>query len=194
MQKGDYLQAILRSQKTVFTLKDIALLWQDADTDAARVRLNYYVRKGDLFRLRRGLYAKSKTYEKLELATRIFTPSYVSFETVLAKEGLIFQYQTQITVASYLTRTLDIDSQLYSYKKMKDTILTNSTGVVHANETSVATKERAFLDIFYTNRDYHFDNTRSLDWDIVLAMVPMYDNKRMAKKVKQFYDTRHINA
>ncbi|MBU1327504.1 hypothetical protein KKB64_02735 [Patescibacteria group bacterium] len=194
MQKGDYLQAILRSQKTVFTLKDIALLWQDADTDAARVRLNYYVRKGDLFRLRRGLYAKSKTYEKLELATRIFTPSYVSFETVLAKEGLIFQYQTQITVVSYLTRTLDIDNQLYSYKKMKDTILTNSTGVVHANETSVATKERAFLDILYTNRDYHFDNTRSLDWDIVLALVPMYDNKRMAKKVKQFYDTRHINA
>jgi len=194
MQKGDYLQAILRSQKTVFTLKDVALLWQDADTDAARVRLNYYIRKGDLYKLRRGIYAKSKSYEKLELATRIFTPSYVSFETVLAKEGLIFQYQTQITVASYLTRTLDIDGQLYLYKKMKETILTNSTGIVHANETSVATKERAFLDILYTNRDYHFDNTRSLDWDTVLAMIPMYDNKRMAKKVKQFYDTRHINT
>jgi hypothetical protein len=194
MQKGDYLQAILRSPKTVFTLKDVALLWQEADTDAARVRLNYYIRKGDLYKLRRGLYAKSKTYEKIELATRIFTPSYVSFETVLTKEGLIFQYHTEITVASYLTRTLDIDGQLYSYKKMKDGILTNPTGVINENETSVATKERAFLDTLYINGDYHFDNTRSLDWDTVLSMTPMYDNKRMAKKVKQFYETRHINT
>lgn len=194
MQKGDYLQAILRSQKTVFTPKDIALLWHDADTDAARVRLNYYVGKGDLYRLRRGLYVKSKTYEKLELATRIFTPSYVSFETILARDGLIFQYQTQITVASYLTRTIDIDNQLYSYKKMKDSVLTNSVGLLHANETSIATKERAFLDTLYINRNYHFDNTRSLDWERVLAMVSMYDNKRMIRIVHQFYDTQHINT
>jgi len=185
MQKGDYLQAILRSSKTVLTLKDIALLWQDSETDAARVRLNYYVKKGDLYRVRRGIYTKSKEYNKLELATRIFTPAYVSFETVLAKEGLTFQYQTQITVASYLTRNINIDGQLYSYKKIKDAVLTNSMGIDHTDETSIATKERAFLDTLYSNIDYHFDNLRSLDWNNVFAILPIYDNKRMTKKVNQ---------
>jgi len=82
MQKGDYLTTILRSTKTVFTSRDIAILWQDPGTSATRVRISYYVKKGALIRLRKGLYVKSENYNKIELATRIFTPAYVSFETV----------------------------------------------------------------------------------------------------------------
>ena len=184
MQKGDYFDAILRSDKTVFTLKDIAMLWQDDDTNSARVRLNYYVKKGNLYRLRRGIYVKDKKYNKLELATRVFTPSYVSFETVLAKEGLIFQYQTAITVASYLSRDTVIDEQMYSYRKVKDIVLTNSTGVQHTNGVSIATKERSFLDTLYNNTDYHFDNLRTLDWEKISQLLPLYGNKRLEKKVK----------
>ena len=184
MQKGNYLDTILRSAKTVFTLKDIALLWQDNDTDSARVRLNYYVKKGSLYRLRRGIYVQDKNYNKLELATRVFTPSYVSFETVLAKEGLIFQYQTAITVASYLSRDTVIDEQMYSYRKVKDIVLTNSTGVQHTNGVSIATKERSFLDTLYNNTDYHFDNLRTLDWEKISQLLPLYGNKRLEKKVK----------
>jgi len=183
MKKGDYLSIILRSEKTVFSLKDIALLWQDSGNSAPRVRLNYYVRNGDLYRIRRGLYAKSKDYSNLELATRVFTPSYVSFETVLAKEGLIFQYYTEIFIASYVTREVTIDGQVYFYKKMKEPVLVNSKGVENVGGTSIATKERAFLDTLYVNSDYHFDNLQPLNWDVVLEILPVYDNKRMAKIV-----------
>lgn len=187
MQKGNYLDVLLRSNKTVLTLKDIALLWQDADTDAARVRLNYYVKKGDLYRIRRGLYAKSKDYSKLELATRIFTPSYVSFETVLAKEGLIFQYQTNISVASYLTRKIVIDDQAFTYKKLKEKVLLSREGIIHEAESSIANKERAFLDTLYVYADYHYDNLRSIDWGKAMALLPLYQNHRLAKKVNQLY-------
>lgn len=186
MQKGDYLTTILRSDKTVFTSKDLALLWQDSGSSATRVRINYYVKKGDLYHIRKGFYAKNKDYSKLELATRIFTPSYVSFETVLARDGLVFQYYEQIFVASYITRQITIDNQVYSYKKIKDTVLINSIGVEHIDETSIATKERAFLDTLYVNNDYFFDNL-SLDWDKVFLILPIYDNKRMAKKVNQIF-------
>lgn len=185
MQKGDYLDSILRSNKTIFTLKDIAMLWQDDDTNSARVRLNYYVKKGSLLRLRRGIYVKDKNYNKLELATRIFTPSYVSFETVLAKKGLIFQYQTNITIASYLSRDITVDKQVYSYRKMKDGILTNSTEVQQFNNIAIATKERALLDTLYSNSDYHFDNLRSLNWELIDSLVSLYNNKRLSKKVNQ---------
>lgn len=193
MQKGDYLSTVLRSTKTVLTLKDIALLWQDSDTKAARVRLNYYVKNKDLYRIRRGIYAKSKEYNKFELATRIFTPAYISFETVLVKEGVIFQYQTPITIASYLTREIGIEGQIYSYKKIKDEILMNSTGVEFIQETSIATKERAFLDMLYSVSDYHFDNLRSLSWETVYSLVQIYDNQRLKKTVDRLYSRVKTN-
>jgi len=187
MHKGNYLTAILRSNKTVFSSKDIALLWHEPGTSATRVRLHYYIQKGDLYRIRKGLYAKSRDYNKLELATRIFTPAYVSFETVLAKEGLIFQFYDQIFIASYLTREITIDQQTYSYRKIKAGVLTNTFGIELVSETSIATKERAFLDVLYVNADYQFDNLRSLNWEKVFEILPIYKNRRMEKKVNTLY-------
>ena len=187
MQKGSYLTAILRSNKTVFSSKDIALLWHDPGTAATRVRLHYYVKKGDLYRVRKGLYAKSANYNKLELATRIFTPAYVSFETVLAQEGLIFQYYEKIFAAAYLTREINVDGQIYSYRRVKVGVLTNPMGIEHVSETSIASKERAFLDTLYVHSDYQFDNLRSLNWEKVFEILPSYDNLRMAKRVNSIY-------
>lgn len=188
MEKGDYLTTILRCPKTVFTYKDILLLWREPGSEAARVRLNHYVRNGDLYRIRRGLYAKDKTYNKAELATRIFTPSYVSFKTVLSKEGVTFQFYSQIFIASYLTREISIDGQVYSSKKIRTTILTNPAGVEHKDELSVATKERAFLDTLYINTNYHFDNLGGLDGNKVFEILPIYQNKRMTKMVRKLFE------
>lgn len=192
MQKGNYLTDILRSSKTVLTINDIALIWKDSNSKAIKSRLSYYVKNKDIFRVRRGIYTKNKEYSKLELATRIFTPSYISFETVLAKEGLIFQYQTKIQLSSYLNRELNIDGQIYSYKKLKETIITNSIGVENVNGISIASTERAFLDILYTNNDYHFDNLRSLNWDKVMSILPIYSNKRMLKIVLKLFKESKI--
>jgi predicted transcriptional regulator of viral defense system len=188
MKKGDYLTTILRSKKTVLTYKDILLLWREQGSEAATVRLYQYVKNGDLYRIRRGIYAKDKNYNQVELATRIFTPSYVSFETVLAKEGVTFQFYSGIFVASYLTREIAIDGQVYSFRKIRNAILTNPAGVVHKDETSFATKERAFLDTLYVHTDYHFDNLGGLDWDKVFEILPIYGNKRMAKNVNEIFE------
>lgn len=187
MRKGQYLEAILRSPKTVFNYKDVALLWGEPSSQAVRVRLSYYAKQDKLYRIRRGLYAKDKNYSKLELATRIFTPSYVSFETVLSKEGMIFQFYNQIFVASYLTREIEVDGQVYSFRRIKDPILTSAVGVEHRDETSIATKERAFLDTLYLNEDYHFDNLGALEWSKVFEILPIYHNRRMYKKIIKLY-------
>ena len=181
------ISKILRSNNTVFTFKDISLLWNDTDKKATISAINYYVKTGNLHRIRRGIYAKDKNYNKLELATKIYTPSYVSFETVLTKAGVVFQYYGQIFVASYLTREITADGQKYSYKKIKDTILTNPLGIEIKENYSTASLERAFLDILYLYKDYYFDNLSPLNWDKVFEILPIYDNKQMEKKVKQYY-------
>ena len=188
MEKGKYISILLKSNKTIFSTKDIALLWGDSGTNAARVRINYYLKKGELYHLRRGLYAKDKNYNKHELASRIFTPSYVSFETVLAMAGITFQFYNRIFAVSYLTREIICDGQIYSYKKIKDLTLTNNAGIENKEGFSIATKERAFLDTIYINKDYHFDNLAPLDWDKVFDLLPIYKNHRMEKKVKIFYE------
>lgn len=190
MKKGEYLSSILRSNKTVFSAKDIMLLWGDTGTNAAKVRINYYTKGGNLYRLRRGLYAKDKNYDKLELATKIFTPAYVSFETVLAGAGVVFQYYGRIFAASYLTREITADNQTYSYKRIKDAVLTDHDGIENRENYSIASPERAFLDVIYIYEDYHFDNLSPLNWDKVYGILPVYGgNKRMGKKVRRYHET-----
>lgn len=190
MQKGQFLEVLLRSPKTVFTFEDVALLWGEPGRQVTRVRLNYYIGKGKLYRIRRGLYAKDKNYNTLECAARIYPPSYVSFETVLAQEGLIFQFHAQISVASYLTRDIEIHGQVYSFRKIKMPILTNPTGVENKGEISLATQERAFLDTLYIHGDYYFDNLSRLNWNKVLEILPIYQNQRMEKQIQKLQGKR----
>ena len=156
--KGEYVEILLRSPKTVFSVKDIALLWGEQAEAAVRVRLSQYVKNGKLIRVHRGIYAKDNNYDRFELATRIYTPSYVSFETVLTRTGVNFQYYGNIFVASYVTREIEADGQKISFVKMKDYVLSNTIGIEHTNDVATATKERAFLDRIYVSKDYHFDH------------------------------------
>ena len=187
MIKRDYLLEIMRSKATVFTTNDVALLWESPDVAFVRKKLHRYVKAGKLYAIRRGIYAKNREYNKLELATKIYTPAYVSFETVLAKAGVIFQFYSQIFVASYLSREISISGQVYAYKRIRESILTNRTGIEQREGFATASPERAFLDILYLNKDYHFDNLTPLNWDKVESILPAYSgNKRMASRVRAY--------
>ncbi|MDP3997791.1 MAG: type IV toxin-antitoxin system AbiEi family antitoxin domain-containing protein [bacterium] len=188
MNKGDYISAILRAKGTVFTASEIMLIWNETGSAAARARINYYARNGDIYRIRRGIYAKDKDYNRRELATKVYIPSYVSFETVLAEAGIISQFYKQIFVASYLSRELEIGGQKYAYKHIKDEILTNPSGIVNDSTFSTASAERAFLDVLYLNVDYHFDNLRPLNWERVFELLPIYGGiRRMEEVVRKIY-------
>ena len=185
--KGEYVEILLRSSKTVFSTKDIALLWGEKTGVATRVRLSNYVKTGKLIRICRGLYAKDKNYNRFELATRIYTPSYISFETVLTRAGINFQFYGNIFVASYVTRDIEVGDQRISFIRMKDYVLSNSIGIEHLDNIAIASKERAFLDRIYISKDYHFDNLDALDWDKVFDILPIYHNKRINKKVEEYF-------
>jgi len=183
----DYILDLMRSKKTVFTFKDLILLWGESDVNFVKKKIHRYVKSGKMNSVRKGIYSKDKNYDKYELATKIYTPSYVSFETVLGQAGITFQHYNQIFVASYTKREITADDQKYSYKRIKDTILTNPAGIESKDNYSIATPERAFLDVVYLNKDYHFDNLNPLNWDKVFEILQIYGgNKRMEKMVKKY--------
>jgi len=191
--KGQYLETLLRSPKTIFSTKDVILLWGGQAEAAVRVRLNYYARTGKLIRVRRGFYAKDKNYNRFELATRIYTPSYISFETVLTREGINFQYYGNIFVASYVNREITVEEQKITFVRMKDYVLSDTVGIEHKEGYAIATKERAFLDRIYVSKDYHFDNLNNLDWDKIFKILPVYHNKRLDKKIKEYFESYKNN-
>jgi len=187
MEKTE-LYGILRSSNTVFTFKDILLASSGVKPNLLARKLSYYVKTGQLYAIRRGLYAKDKDYDKFELATKIFTPSYISFETVLGSAGVTFQYYSGIFVATYQSKELECDGQVYNFKKIKTPILINDAGIEKKQNYSIASPERAFLDVAYLQKDYHFDSLSALDWKKVFNILPIYGgNKRMIKKVNEYY-------
>ena len=145
-KKGEYLEVILRSSQTVFSTRDVALLWGEDRSSVISNRLKSYAKSGKLIRIHHGLYAKDNNYNRFELATRINTPSYVSFETILTQEGVNFQYYSAIYVASYINREMVIGGQKITFIRMKDDVVSDTTGIEHRDGYARATKERAFLD------------------------------------------------
>ena len=70
---------------------------------------------------------------------------------------------------------------------MKDYVLSNDIGIENKDGYAIASRERAFLDRIYVSKDYHFDNLTNLNWDKVFEILPVYNNKRMEKKVKSYF-------
>lgn len=177
--------AILASQRTVFTTQSLALMAEDLDANQVAKSLNYYVRKGDLLNPRRGIYTK-QSYQELEMACSILRPSYVSLEYVLARSGITFQYSEQITCVSYQTREVVVDGKTYAFRKINPIIGTNRMGVEQRDNVAIATPERAFLDMMYLSvGKCYFDNLHPLDKKKVLELLPIYNSLALSKRVKE---------
>lgn len=177
---------LYKSPKTIFTTKDIAMLWGTQNIDNLKSKIAYYVNRGNLIRLRKGVFAKDRDYSLKELAANIYIPSYISFETVLREEGVIFQYQNAIFAASYISREIKCDNKKIIYRRIKDEILLNSFGIIVNDNFSIASKERAFLDMIYLFKNYHFDNLSGIDWDKCFELAKIY-NKATLKRLNGYY-------
>lgn len=185
--KKDYLLDLFNLNQTVFTVKNISLLWQTADMPFVNKKLYRYTKANKLFRIKKAIYAKNEKFDRLEFAVKLWTPSYISFETVTAKAGLTFQYYSQIFIATYQSKEIEILKQKYVFRKLKDSVLTNLAGIENTGTYNIASAERAFLDIIYLNKNYYFDNLSNLNWDKVFEILPIYQNKNMIKIVDKHY-------
>lgn len=179
----DIVFAIYNDAKTVYRLNDIAMLLGETNFQSLSKRLNYLVHVGKLLNLRKGIYAKSG-YNKEELAGRIFIPSYISLEYVLQKAAVVFQYNSQISSVSYLTRSVEIDETNIVFRKIKANIITNTMGIIrNHNYVNIATPERAFLDVLYLNGNCYFDNLKPLNKDLINKLLTIYQSKVLTQRV-----------
>ena len=159
----DIIITLYKSGKSVFRLKDIALLTGITNFQSINKRVNHLVHKKQLIHLRKGIYAL-ENFRIEEVASKIYAPSYLSIDYVLQKEGVIFQYDSTITSISYLSRTVEMKESSFQFRKIKNEILTNTNGVrITNNAIFIASAERAFLDYIYLNGNLYIDNMAILN-------------------------------
>lgn len=183
--QNNILKTILQSNRTVFTVQALSLLSGSSDSRTMTKSLNYYVQKGDLLNPRRGVYAK-QGYNPEEMACSILVPSYLSLEYVLQRVGIIFQYSEEITAISYQSRTMDIDNRTYSFRQINPILWTNTIGIEMRDNISIATAERAFLDMMYlTAGNYYFDNLNPLNKTLIKQILPNYSSATLTERVYQ---------
>jgi len=187
MATDNLIAKLYESPKTILTTKDIALIWEETNAVNLTSKIKYYAKEGSLIRLTRGVFAKNKEYEVKELATSIYTPSYISFETVLREAGVIFQHHDSVFVAGPYPTTKKIGEHTITFRKLKDSVLYNALGVKNEKNYSIATPERAFLDTIYLSPKFYFDNLRSINWEICFKLVNMYANKQSIQRLKRYH-------
>lgn len=178
------LLAVYQNKRTVFRLKDISMLSGEPNFQSLNKKLNYYVQTGKLLNPRKGIYAKPE-YDPKELACSVFTPAYISLEYVLQRAGVLFQYDSQITMVSYLSRSLLIENQVYRYRKIKESILLNQEGIIGKDNVHIASAERAFLDLLYLETTCYFDNLNPLNEELIHKLLPLYRSKALVKRVER---------
>ena len=185
--KKNIILSIFKEVKTVFRLRDIALMLGENDFESLNKKLNYYVRTDKLLNPRKGIYAKPN-YSSEELACVLYTPSYISLEYVLQKAGVLFQFDSRITSISYLSRTIEIEDKTFMYRKIKGEIMANTKGIDRQiDHVNIASSERAFLDLLYLHKTYHFDNLNPLNKTKVYDLLPIYMSKALTDRVKKLF-------
>ena len=180
------LTKLYKSSNSVLTNKDLALLWGETNQNNLKAKTAYYVKRGMLMRLTRGVFSKDKNYHPRELATSIYTPSYISFETVLREAGVIFQHYDSIFIAGPWSLTKRIDKNNFIFRKLKDSVLFNPSGVWQKDNYSLASPERAFLDMIYLFPEYYFDNLKQINWERSFELAKIYDNKQLIKRLARY--------
>ncbi len=185
------IQYLLNStDKTVFTTQDLNKIWQYENYPSLIHRIQYLNKTNKIAKLKQGVYSfTGRSINPLEMANKLRTPSYISFETVLQKEGIIFQWDQRITLASNQSINLTVADTNIVFRKLKPNILLNQQGITKQNNYFIACKERAILDTLYINSSFTFDNLRNVDFDKLKQLLIIYQTaslKPVLNKLEQY--------
>ena len=187
---------------TVYSLSDI----RSVDPRFHRRRLNDWQEKGYIKKVIKGYYtfADHATNEEMlfEIANRIYTPSYISFEMAFSFYGFIPEAVYGLTSAtSRPTRTFATPVGEFLYRTIKAELFFGYNIVEYnrGHHFDIASPEKAVLDYFYLNSSLKKpDDFESIRFDghsffkhvkenIFFEYLDRFKNKSLAKRINTFW-------
>lgn len=179
-----YLDKILNSNKTVFSYEDISILLGIKNKNTIKSFITRLIKSWIFKSNFKWIYTLNK-YDIFEFASKLKKNSYISFETVLKQNWIIFQdYSSIIFLASNNSISKQVDNIYFKYNKIKDDILYNPLWIINKWTYLIATPERAICDRIYLSPNYYFDNLENIDKQKLADISQIY-NKRVILEVKK---------
>lgn len=185
---------------TIFSLTDIKRI----NYNFYRRRLTEWQNKGYIRKVIKGYYIFSdlKINERVlfEIANRIYSPSYVSFEMALSYYGLIPESVYGVTSASTRrTYVFKTGIGVFNYKTIKPKLFFGYDIIQYDDKSfKIASSEKALLDYFYLNpilKDNAAYESLRMDKDTfskviikekLLGYLEKFKQKTLTKRIKNF--------
>ncbi|MDO8340424.1 MAG: hypothetical protein Q7T59_00440 [Candidatus Woesebacteria bacterium] len=172
-----------KSGQTIFTLVELANVNPSYNGPKLNSAIKYLVKNKDLIRLSKSIYSLDNNYSKQEFANKFRVPSYVSLYTIFSETGIVFQPYTSIYLISQRSEKKKFKETTLIYRKIKNEILLNPTGINDVNGVFKASPERAICDKIYLDNDEYFDNLRNIDWEEIKRInLEVFDNNSIILK------------
>ena len=181
------IELLIASKQSVFTTQDLGLIWQISNKRKLFEIIKYYLRSKRLQPIYKGLYIlpEVRIPSPNEIAQKLISFSYISLSTALTFHGINFQYDSAVYSVSLASRRYKINSQIYIYHKIKDTVLFNQAGLENKTTYMIASPERAVCDTLYFFPDWSFDNLNKINKDNLLELSTIYLNKKLEQRIKK---------
>ncbi len=161
------IDQLLKQDQKLFHTQDLAILWGTENNNTLYTTIKRYVQKGILIPIHKGFYSTlplSNINPFLLGIGYLHSFSYVSTETVLNNEGILFQKPNYITFISNKSKKFKIENTWYHARKLNELYLYNESGIQMLDSVRIATVERAIADLIYFDPLYHFDSTEQINW------------------------------
>ncbi len=179
------INILLKQNQKVFHTNDLAILWGITNKNTLYTTIKRYVRKNILIPIQKGFYSivPIENIDPVRLALGILHRfAYVSCETVLAQNGVIFQKGEATTLVSDISRKFMLHDKLYIVRKLKDEYLFNDLGIENRDGLYYANLERAAADMLYFNPLFYFDNQKAIDWKKVREIQKVYPEEHTRRR------------
>ena len=179
------IEKLALSGKRIFTIEDLAVIWQIPERRRLIERIKYYLRAKRLTSIHKGVYAYGEDYTSFDIACKLVPLSYISLYTACQLYGLTFQYYKTIYSISLKSKKYKIKEQGYIYHKAKESIFYNQSDLIQNGRYIIAGKERTVTDCLYVFPDFAFDNLQGIDKEKLLALSKIYSNNKLEQRVKE---------
>lgn len=167
----DKIGILVQQSQKLFHTSDLKVLWNILNQNTLHKTIARLIKKGTLISLQKGFYSivPLDQLDPIEIGFRAINHfSYLSTETVLAKNGIINQSPNKITFVSSTPANFTINNNLYLVRQLKPQCLNNTVGIIQNDKgVFMATTERAIADMLYFQPNYHFDADNLINWKLV---------------------------
>jgi|ERR1035437_549346 predicted transcriptional regulator of viral defense system len=192
VNQTDFAAKIKEKKLFIFSAHDVRTLF-GVTSVATSGLLHRYKKRGFILKIKRGLYVFPDALPPdVYVASKLYTPSYISLEFALSYHGVIPETVYEITsVTTKATRRFETLGKVFSYRKIKRTAYTGyEIQKQKGLSFNIANAEKAFVDANYLRlkskqKPISRFKKEKINPAKALRYAKLFDNKKLVGLIKR---------